>query len=77
MVGTVVTYTLMVTNLGPSSATNVTVVDDLPPEVSWLSDTCAAGPPVGQTLTWNVGTLLPGESDTIADQDTMAGKILI
>ena len=57
----------MVTNGGPSTATNVTVVDDLPIEVTFQSATTSQGSltDVGQIITAQVGTLLPGETATI------------
>jgi uncharacterized repeat protein (TIGR01451 family) len=64
--GATVVYTLTVTNNGPAGATNVVVVDTLPVGVTWVSDTCAAGPPVGQVLTWNVGAL-PNAGSAVCD----------
>ena len=54
-------FTITVENLGPSSATNVTVVDTLPAGVTYQTDTdsCVQGP-VG-TLMCSLGTLQPGE----------------
>jgi uncharacterized repeat protein (TIGR01451 family) len=57
-----VTWTLTVTNNGPSDAPNTVVTDTLPAGFYWTSDNCAAGPPVGDTLTWNVGALANGAS---------------
>jgi len=60
IVGTLLTYTLEVTNYGPSVARNVLVTDTLPPEVAFVS----ANPP--QTggpnpLIWALGDLAVGE----------------
>lgn len=55
--GDTVTCDLDVTNLGPAAATNVVVTDTIPTGLTWQSDTCGAGPPAGQVLTWNVGGL--------------------
>ena len=57
MPGESVMYTLTVTNLGPSTATMVEVVDQLPSGLIWDSDDCGAGPPVSERLTWSVGSL--------------------
>lgn len=66
--GDPVTYTLTVTNNGPDDAPNVVVTDNLPAEFTWTGDDCAAGPPAGGppngTLTWNVGTVVNGDSAT-------------
>ena len=57
-----VTWTLTVTNNGPGDAPATVVTDTLPAGFTWTSDTCAAGPPAGTTLTWNVGALANGAS---------------
>lgn len=54
--------TLTVSNLGPSSSFGVEVVDTIPAPLEWQADDCAAGPPAGDTLLWQVGTLDAGES---------------
>jgi uncharacterized repeat protein (TIGR01451 family) len=61
-----VTYTITVTNPGPSAATNVVVTDDLPPSLTFVSATptqgsCNASDPV----TCNLGGLAGGASATI------------
>ena len=58
--GAPVIYTLKVTNNGPSDATGVMVTDTFPAALTWVSDTCGAGPPAGSTLTWTVGTVANG-----------------
>lgn len=64
--GGTVTYTITVTNAGPSPATNVVVTDDLPAGLSFLSatpsqGTCNAADPVS----CNLGTIVNGGSATI------------
>jgi uncharacterized repeat protein (TIGR01451 family) len=56
--GADLTYTITVTNHGPSQATSVVVTDPLPAAVTYVSDTCGGAnvPP----WTWNIGTLAPG-----------------
>ena len=58
--GAPVIYTLTVTNHGPSDASGVVVADTIPAALTWVSDTCGAGPPAGSTLTWTVGTVANG-----------------
>jgi uncharacterized repeat protein (TIGR01451 family) len=62
--GADLTYTLTVSNLGPSGATNVVVTDPLPAGVTYVSDTCGGSnvPP----WTWNLGSLAAG-SDVSCD----------
>ena len=64
MLGKQITYTIAVTNNGPSTATGVTVTDKLPTGVTFVgcSDGCAA---VGNTVSWRLGTLLNGYTDTV------------
>jgi len=62
VVGTLLTYTLVVTNNGPSVARNVVVTDTLPPEVAFVTASPAQdlGP---NPLVWNsLGDLDVGES---------------
>jgi len=62
-VGDNVTYTLTVTNNGPSNATGVTVTDTLPAGLTYVSNSCGASF-VDPTLTWNVGALAVSASTT-------------
>ena len=50
------TYNLFVTNLGPSSASSVTVTDALPNGVTF-SNATAGGTNLGGNVVWNLGTL--------------------
>ena len=59
--GTLLTYTLRVTNYGPSVAENVIVTDTLPAEVIYISAAPAHTYTAPDTVIWGVGTLLPGE----------------
>ncbi|HEY6337463.1 MAG TPA: C25 family cysteine peptidase [Candidatus Sulfotelmatobacter sp.] len=65
--GDTITYTLAVTNNGPASATNVTVVDTLPTEVTYLSVTTTAGTcsEAGGTVTCLLGTMANGGTATV------------
>lgn len=76
MVGSNLTYTLTVTNLGPGAAPNVVVTDLLPATVTLVSAPgCTA---VGQTLTCALGTLTPGtvRTQTIVVRPTAPGPIV-
>lgn len=67
VVNTPIQYTIIVTNNGPSTATNVSLADMLPPGLTNVSVTTTRG---AVTLTYpslagSLGNLLPGESATI------------
>ena len=67
VVDSTLTYTLTVENAGPSTATNVVIVDSLPAQITvdTVSTNRGSTSLVGTTLTGLVGVLLPGESATI------------
>jgi uncharacterized repeat protein (TIGR01451 family) len=64
--GTNLTYTISVSNAGPSDARNVVVTDTLPPEVAFVSDTdsCTEGPT--GTLTCDLGDIANDGSTSFA-----------
>ena len=66
VVGKPITYTITVTNNGPSPATGVTVTDKLPSNVMSVrcSDDCSITR-VGDALTWRIGNLASGASVTL------------
>lgn len=61
------TFTVTVTNNGPSTATGVTLVDTLTGGVRIVAVTPTQGTCsiAGQTITCLIGTLLPGETETV------------
>jgi uncharacterized repeat protein (TIGR01451 family) len=73
--GGTLTYTVTVTNLGPSAATSVTLVDTLPAGVAFVSST--PGPPTcniaGPTLTCDLGTLAGGGGIAVTIVTTVNG----
>lgn len=88
--GTNLTYTIQVTNNGPSTAANVVVTDSLPGQVSFVSSapsqgSCLSGVVPGdpaKPLTCNLGTLADGGSATITvivkvNSDVPSGTILV
>ncbi|MBN2581521.1 MAG: DUF11 domain-containing protein [Planctomycetes bacterium] len=64
-VGDQIQYAIVVTNPGRADATNVRVVDALPDGLEYVSSRPAATAS-GQTLTWSLGTLAAGGSQTLA-----------
>jgi len=62
-IGTMFTYTLVVTNHGPGAAHDVVVTDTLPYDVSYVSSLPA--PVSSDPLSWNLGTIQPNGSKTI------------
>lgn len=61
-VGETITYTIKVENLGPETATGVTITDSLPKEVDFVSATSTQGTcaPQGQKVICSIGTLETG-----------------
>ena len=59
------TYNIIVSNNGSADATGITVQDNLPPQLTYVSDSCGAGAPVGNIWTWNaVSGVAAGNSAT-------------
>ena len=65
--GDTLTYSLAVTNNGPATATNVTVTDPLPSDVTWLQDSTTQGTcsQAGGTVTCLLGSMNSGATATV------------
>jgi uncharacterized repeat protein (TIGR01451 family) len=68
------TYSIIVTNDGPSTATNVVMTDVLPNGLTFTQGSSTVGNvnAAGQTVTANIGTLAPGASATITIETSVA-----
>ena len=64
-VGSTVTFTLTVTNNGPSAATNVSVTDVLPTGYTYVSDTSGGTYNIAGTGLWSIGNLASGATATM------------
>ena len=62
--GSDITYTLLVTNAGTGSLTGI-VLEDTLPEDTVLVESDPAGTVNGDTVTWNIGTLVQGQQESI------------
>jgi uncharacterized repeat protein (TIGR01451 family) len=67
MVGNNITYTIVATTNGPSTATGVTLTDTLPSSVTYVSATSTQGSctRTGSTVTCSIGSLVNGASVTV------------
>ena len=71
--GEAASYTVVVSNTGTATATNVVLVDELPAEVSFISAAPVPSAVSGATLTFLLGDLAPGASTSITiDVSTIA-----
>ena len=77
-VGDNVTFTLTVTNAGPTDATGVQVTDLLPDGLTFVSDTPSQGTYTASTGVWDIAALASGASVTleIVATVTQAGTII-
>jgi uncharacterized repeat protein (TIGR01451 family) len=60
-----ITYTITYKNIGTGVATNVKITDTIPGDVVFVSSTPNYTSVSGNTYTWDIGTLNPGEGGTI------------
>lgn len=63
--GQQITYTVTLVNDGPDAATNVTVLDLLPPEVTLVSGVPSAGSFDSTSNIWTVPTINPGAANAV------------
>ena len=68
--GKTLTYTVVVTNVGDTDATNVEVTDELPDGFTFVEGN-------GTTKTWNIGTLKAGASATIKYEVKVANTVAV
>ena len=75
LAGAQVTYTILVTNSGPSTATNVTVTDVLPAGLTFVSASSTQGTATNAsgTVTGAIGTLAPAATATITIVASVGG----
>jgi uncharacterized repeat protein (TIGR01451 family) len=65
MAGDMITYTIVATNNGPSTAFNVTVSDKLPPQVEFVSSEPEPSFIAGKNLSWDFFSIENSESQVI------------
>ena len=63
--GDTLTYTLTYSNVGGLPATSVKLVDQLPAGLAYVSDSGSGSVVANGVITWSVGTLNPGQSNSI------------
>ncbi len=81
IIGNQIVYTVTVTNEGVSSVGDVTLADQLPPEINFSGATPLPTTVNGQTLVWDIGTMAAGEVLTyhvlgVVDSTTVPGTVL-
>ncbi|WP_223710991.1 PKD domain-containing protein [Flavobacterium potami] len=65
LVGSLVTFEIVVTNNGPQDTNNVTVTDLIPSGYSYSNFTLSTGNYNSNTGLWNIGNLASGKSETL------------
>lgn len=73
--GETITYTLTVTNNGPSPAADVVISDTLPLSLSLQSVSPATSTQSGQQLTWNLSSMSVGETQTFTIVANVGGEV--
>ncbi|MCK4367674.1 MAG: DUF11 domain-containing protein, partial [Thermoplasmata archaeon] len=80
--GDTITYTLTYSNTGAGTATDVTIVDTIPPETTFVESTPMYDEVDGDTYTWYIGTVLGYTTgyvyiDVTVDAYTEDGTLLV
>ncbi len=73
--GSNITYTVTVTDNGPTIATGIRVDDVLPAGLTYVSHTASLGTFVPGTGVWSVGGLLPGAKATLSIVATVGASV--
>lgn len=72
LMGSTATFTIVASNLGPSTATSVVVDDQLPAGLTFVAARPSAGTFDATTRRWAIGTLVVGDSVTMQIDVTLA-----
>jgi uncharacterized repeat protein (TIGR01451 family) len=76
-IGSPVEFTVTLTTLGPSPATNAVIIDLLPPELIYTAHVVSAGSYNPTTGVWTVDTVNVGVNYTLTLQATVATSVLV
>ena len=78
VIGDTLTYTIKVVNSGNATATDVTVIDPLPPYVTYLTNSASGGgiyDSPSRTLTWHLDSVSVGQSLDLGFKVTLATQV--
>ena len=64
--GELITYTINVENISSAPVHGVVVSDDIPSGTTFHGDITHGGSLIGNTVVWNLGTLAPGQKETMS-----------
>jgi len=71
--GDTITYTFIVTNTGPATATTINMADSLPGGITYQSDSASQGNYNSGSGIWSLGDLNDGDSATLSVTATVSG----
>ncbi|MBK9510179.1 MAG: DUF11 domain-containing protein [Cytophagaceae bacterium] len=71
-VGDTITYTVKIYNAGPDTATNIVAGDFLPNGLSNIRNISASGVYAGDSIVWNIASIVPADSIVLTYQATVA-----